>query len=431
MQRLLSFDRAPPLAAPLRFFLTAPLFAALAGILMLAAGPGVLASRWMPAALAATHLITVGFMLQIMTGALIQILPVVAGASLARPLLVARLVHGGLSTGALLLAGAFIFGSGPALVVAAALLASTAVVFVLAAGHALWGVPSTSPTIRGLKLALLGLLGVVLLGGTLALSLAKGWGLNLPRLADLHAGWGLGAWAGVLLVAMAYVVVPMFQLTPAYPARLSWWVPPAVGVPLLVWTGAAVMGSEGVIRLAQAGIALVGMGFATFTLRLQRQRRRARADPTFRYWQGGLWNILAALAMLLFAALRPDLSEWRGWTPLFGILFGLGGFMSLITGMLYKIVPFLAWLHLSNAGQGRISAPSVNKILPEKPLLWQMRAHFGAVALLTAAVLWPEGLVWPAGAAFAVANGWLAVNLFAAARLYRRRMQEITATQES
>ena len=34
--------------------------------------------------------------------------------------------------------------------------------------------------------------------------------------------WWLGGWAGVLLAAMAYVVVPMFQLTPGYPALASW-----------------------------------------------------------------------------------------------------------------------------------------------------------------------------------------------------------------
>jgi hypothetical protein len=85
MQALLSFDQAPPLAAPLRFFLTAPLFAILAALLVLWSGPELFASRWTGAALALTHLITVGFMLQVMLGAMLQILPVVAGANISRP----------------------------------------------------------------------------------------------------------------------------------------------------------------------------------------------------------------------------------------------------------------------------------------------------------------------------------------------------------
>ena len=89
MQALMSFESAPPFAAPIRFFLTAPLFAFLAGLLIVIEGPDIFASRWMPETLAVTHMLTVGFMLQMMFGALIQILPVVAGANLSQPLQVA------------------------------------------------------------------------------------------------------------------------------------------------------------------------------------------------------------------------------------------------------------------------------------------------------------------------------------------------------
>jgi len=88
----MSFESAPPYTAPLRFFLTAPLFAVLAGLLIAFEGPDIFVSRWMPAVLAVTHLLTLGFMLQMMLGALIQILPVVAGANLPRPLLLATIV---------------------------------------------------------------------------------------------------------------------------------------------------------------------------------------------------------------------------------------------------------------------------------------------------------------------------------------------------
>jgi hypothetical protein len=222
---VLSFENAPPFSAPLRFFLTAPLFAVLAGLLLVIEGPVVFASRWTPGALAATHLLTVGFMLQVMLGALIQVLPVVAGADLPRPLALARAVHVGLTGGGLLLVGGFWFGLPWALAGGALLLGLTVFLFLIVMWRALLGVPSTSPSIRGIKFALLGLAVVVGLGLLMALALAEGWPLPLPLLADLHAGWGLAGWAGVLLAAMAYVVVPMFQLTPGYPARPSWWFP--------------------------------------------------------------------------------------------------------------------------------------------------------------------------------------------------------------
>src|SRR5574343_651127 len=195
MQAVMAFENAPPFAAPLRFFLTAPLFAVLAGVLIAYEGSALFASRWTPGALAATHLITVGFMLQVMLGALIQILPVVTGANLRRPLALARIVHGGLSAGALLLASGLYSGRPELLSGAALALGLTVLLFLASTVQALSDVPSTSPTIRGLKLALFGLLGVVGLGILMALALANGWALPLPALTDLHAGWGLGGWA--------------------------------------------------------------------------------------------------------------------------------------------------------------------------------------------------------------------------------------------
>lgn len=425
MQALLSFEKAPPIEAPGRFFLTAPLFAMLAGLLLLVEGPVMFATRWLPATLAATHLITLGFMLQIMLGALIQILPVVAGANLPRPLAIATLVHLGLSAGILALTGGLYFGLPTWLVAAAGLLAATLGGFLLVAGQALLAVPSTSPTIRGLKLALLGLAGVVGLGVLLALGLAWGLPLPLPALTDLHAGWGLGAWAGVLLAAISYVVVPMFQLTPGYPARPSWWFPVLMLGLLLLWSVAVFWSLPGLLRLAQGLVALLGMIFVGLTMRLQKQRRRARSDASYRYWQLALVAVFFALAMLLTAALLPPLVNIGGWTHLFGLLLLVGGFMSFIIGMLYKIVPFLSWQHLQNQTQAKVMAPPMNKILSDLAMERQFKAHAAAFVLLLAAVFFPDWLARPAGLVFMLSNGWLLVNLLGATRNYHRFAADI------
>lgn len=415
--QMLSLDRAPPFAAPLRFFLGAPLFVALAGLLVAFDGGMVFASRWTPAALAATHLITVGGLLQVMLGALIQVLPVVAGASLARPLGLARVVHGGLVLGTLGLAGGFYFARPAALIGGALLLAGAVAAFLVAAAQALAGVPSTSPTIRGVKLALAGLAGTVGLGGLLALGLGNALPLPYGDLADLHAAWGFAAWAGILLAAMAYVVVPMFQLTPGYPARPSWLFPRLIALAVLGWSLALAVGRPELARLAQLLLAGLGLVFCGLTWRLQKQRRRARVDATTRYWQGGLLASSAALGMLAAAALLPPLAALSAWPALFAILLGLGGFFSFIAGMLYKILPFLAWLHLQNAG---VAAPPMNRLLDDAQGLRQARAWFAALGLLLAAALAPRWLALPAGLALAGAALWLERQLFGAWRNYRR-----------
>lgn len=426
MQALLAFENAPPFAAPLRFFLTAPLFGVLAGLLLAFEGADVFASRWMPGALAVTHLITIGFMLQVMLGALIQILPVVAGANLRQPLLIARFVHVGLTAGTLLLVGGFLSGVPVLLSGAAFVLGLTVLLFLVATAAALSGVPSSSPTIRGIKFALFSLSGVVGLGVVMSLALAYGWQLPLHALADLHAGWGLGGWAAVLLAAMAYVVVPMFQLTPGYPARSSWWFPVVMLAMLVVWTVALLADQPLLVRLSQLGTALAGIAFAVLTMRLQAKRRRARPDATYRYWQLGLISSMFALSMLSAAAMWPAAAELEGWTLAFGVLLVAGGFLPFITGMLYKIVPFLSWMHLQNFGQAKVMAPAMNKILAEIGMFRQMLAYAAALVLLLAAVFFPVWLARPAGLAFAVANGWLWWNLFSAAQRYRRHLADIT-----
>lgn len=126
------------------------------------------------------------------------------------------------------------------------------------------------------------------------------------------------------------------------------------------------------------------------------------------------------------AAAWPPLADLPGWSLIFGILLLVGGFMSFIVGMLYKIVPFLAWLHMQNCSSGQTPAPNMNRILPEADMQRQVKAHALAVVLLLAAVAWPEWLARPAGAALALASGWLFYNLLGAVGRYRRHIKENT-----
>lgn len=425
MQALLSFEKAPPFAAPLRFFLTAPLFGMLAGLLLLLDGPAVFASRWAPGAIAATHLITIGFMMQAMLGALIQILPVVAGANVTHPLNLSRALHIGLSGGTLLLAAGFVFGMPDLLTLAAIVLALSLGGFLLIVSFALFRVPPTSPTIRGIKLAMVGLAGVLVLGVVLVIALTRGWSIPLIALTDLHVAWGLGAWGGVLLAAVAYVVVPMFQLTPGYPARPSWIFPWLMLVCLALWSAAVLTTLPGLGQAAQALACLLGIIFSVFTLNLQSKRRRARADATYRYWQLGLCCAIFALIMGLTATVWPGLAERGEWPLLLGVFLLIGGFVSFIAGMFYKIVPFLAWMHLQHLGEGKVAAPAMNKILAETLMQRQMLSHLVAFSALVTAVFVPEWMARPAGLAFMVSNGFLLWNLLGATQRYRQHLAVI------
>ena len=425
----LSFEQAPPVWVPYRFFLTAPLFGLAAGLLLAWVGAEAFASRWTPAALALTHLMVAGFMLQAMCGALLQFIPVATGGNIWRPGLVAGLVHPALVVGVALLATGFLVGPGPWFAAGAGLIVTALSGYVAVAGFALFRAPAKGATIVALRVAVLALVVTYVLGFTLALGLRGVAGVALTEVTHVHAAWGLGGWALLLLSGVSYYVVPMFQLTPAYPAWLGRLLPWGLLAVLLLWAAQLSGHAQGwQWWVLLSGLLLAGT-FAVVTLRLQAQRRRRVPDVTLTFFRGGMASLLA-VALALAAAIAvppaptfsaaPGLMAFAAAPPFavaIGILTFVGLFVSVITGMLYKIVPFLNWLHLQRLGGLTLLPPNMKQMIPERAMVWQMRLHFAALAALLAAVAWPP-LTSVAGLLFAASCAWLEWNLLSGVRVY-------------
>ena len=425
MQELLSFDEGPPISAPLRYFLTAPLFAMGAGFLMLWSGPDIFASRWTQQVLAFTHLITVGFMLQVMLGAMQQLLPVMAGANIHRPRLVATVVHATITLGAILLVLAFLTSLPMLFGGAVVTLAVGVVMFVGAALHALHGASAASTVTRGLHLALFGLF--ITVGVGLMNAFALGWPIELAlqQWTNVHLAWGFVGWGSALLGVVSFVAVPMFQQTARYPLWFNRGFPAAAIAIVALWTLTELTGYSRSAAVLAIGVVLVAASFAWMTLKLLYGSKRPKPDAIQRLWRFAMVNALLACALWLLAQASDTVAQWQGWPLLFGAVLLFGGFMSVILGMLYKIVPFLVWLHLQNLGHGRLMAPNVKKVVSEKHIRRQALAHGVAFGLLLLAVVQPAWFVYPAGLAMVIANGWLLRNLMSAVAVYRSHLARI------
>jgi hypothetical protein len=263
-----------------------------------------------------------------------------------------------------------------------------------------------------------------------ALTASLGWSLDVPlmELTDIHLVWGFVGWGAVLLAAVAYVVVPMFQITPAYPGGFERWFSIAVLAMVGAWSVVEYFSLSVASFLLGLVVVIIVATFAVVTLKLQRGSKRARFDANQHCWRVAMLSALAAGGVWLLAMRVPAFGEWTGWPLLCGVLLLFGGFMTVIVGMLYKIVPFLIWLHLQNAGARRVLAPNMKKIIAERDMDRQVRAHFLACALALAAVFWPAGFVYPAGLALVLANGWLMRNLWSGVSVYRAHLQKIGAS---
>ena len=414
----LSFEQAPPFSQPLRFFLTAPLFLlAAAGLLVWA--PEALASRWTPQALALTHALTLGFLAMSMLGALTQMLPVVAGASLPAPRLVSGFSHAALVGGTVALMTAFLTARPAAFAIAVMLLGGGFAGFLAAATLSLARAVA-SATVGGMRLALASLGVTVLLGLALALMRAGVWTPPAVEAAmTAHVTFGLLGWVLLLVIGVAWQVVPMFQITPPYPPWLSRRLAATLFALLLLHASAPMLPAV-VARLVDAGLAGGILLFAFATLRLLARRRRKLPDATHDYWRLGMASLIACVLVWLVAQIRPAWADGDAYPLMLGVLF-IGGFaVSVVNGMLYKIVPFLAWFHLQAQLQARAgSIPTMKDMIAERSTRAQFRMHLGACALLVAGLFWPQ-LVRVAGMMLALSASLLWINLLSAARRFSR-----------
>ena len=426
MQPGLSFEQAPPISVPFRFFLTAPLFGMAAGLLLLWRGPEAFTSRWTSVALALTHLLAVGFMLQAMCGALLQMLPVAAGANIWQPRRVTQLTHAGLTIGTLLLVAGFLSEMAWLFRIAVPFMTISLGAFALIVLIALFRTPAKGPTIISLRIAVFGLVVTIALGAVLASGF--GWQLALPltEITHVHAAWGLGGWSMLLVAGVAYLVVPMFQLTPPYPAWFTRSFSVTLFFLLAAWsfTWLPLQRPDGLQVALACAAALLAMVFAVVTLRLQSQRRRKVTEPTLLFWRLAMSVLVVATVAVVLQQLNPGAEDYAGAPFLLGVLLMVGVFMPVISGMLYKIMPFLNWMHLQKIGKPGLVVPNMRQMISEPRMMMQFKLHLVALVLLLGAVPLPW-LVYPGGVALIASCTWLEWNLIVATRNFARFSREL------
>ncbi len=415
-----SFEQAPPISVPMRFFLTASVFGVLAGLVLLWAGPDALVSRWAPPTLAIVHLMTVGVMLQVMCGALLQFIPVATGGNIWRPAWIANIVHPMSILAALVLVAGFLTSNAVLLEVGASLFVVAIGIYGLAVGFAVFRTPAKNPTVVALRLAIVGLAATVVSGTVLAETLQGRTRLSARQLVGVHAQWGLIGWALMLLMGVSFFVVPMLQMTRPYPKRLQQSVPPvlfgllALGTAQLGWHAPRLWRS-----LELAAVVLGAAAYALTTLWLQQRRQRKSRDPT---------SLLFSVAMIciLLAGVSWALLWW--WGPSaqtapaalwIGALVLQGVFGSVLCGMLYKIAPFATWMRLQRLDLTMATRLNTRTLLPEGQITLQWRLHGLALLVLLGATVVPD-LTRPAAVLLIASYACLGWNLITVVRGYLR-----------
>jgi len=417
----LSLSQSPPLSVPLRFFLTAPLFIIAAGLVLLIYGAEAFSSRWHPALLAATHFLTLGFLAMVMMGALQQLTPVLMGAQISRPVFFSTLTHLLLVAGTLALTTGWLFFQPFLFTLAAILLGLSIVVFILVLLFALAKARSGFATVYSTRVALLAFAITMMLGVYLALGYA---GINvtrLPGMTNLHMTWGLLGWVSLLIMGVAYQVIPMFQITPDYPKLMMRWLVIVMFIFLAGWSviNAANPSVASGVNIFSVLLAASLLGFALVTILLLLQRRRKVADVTQNFWLLSIASLLVALFSWLLS-----LFELHQRLDFFYVVLMILGFATTaVSGMLYKIFPFLIWLHLNTHAQGKdrtkIRIPNMKQVIADNKARWHFRIHSLMLALASLAVFLPEYFLRPAALLLIFTAVLMWHNLYSALQLYK------------
>ena len=404
----LSLQQNPPFSVPARFFITAPLFGIGAALVFLFYGSGMLVSRWSPGMLAATHALVLGFFATVMLGALQQILPVVVGVSIRHPKRVAGIVHLLWVTGITLLIGAFLWPANNLFYIAVIVLGSAIVIFVGTILMSLQRAPTHSEATPGIKLAVSSLFITLVLGVVLIFGHTGVIPLFRPGLTNLHMSWGLIGWIAMLVMSIAWQVVPMFQITPPYPKWLRKKAASFFLILLLAKSLISFVSDSPVLSLLDLTVdILIAAGllvFALSTLHLQRQTRRKVYDNHRYFWRLSMINLI--IVVILWA-----LAEISG-NPLFGLLAGvlflMGFAMSVVTGMLLKIIAFLVWLHLQKVREeaGK-SLRHIIKVPKMKEVISSRSSNSLIVILMFAQAAMLMALLSPQHFSIAAALCWL------------------------
>lgn len=432
MRADLSLQQAPPFSVPARFLVSAPLFGLLAALVLLWHGPEMISHRWSPEVLAVTHFLTLGFLAMSMLGAMLQLMPVLMGMVIPRAVLFSSIIHTPLFIGILCLGLAWLLQINQLFIIAIVLLGFSFSIFMVLAADRLLRSASRHVTRSMMLLALLALFITTCLG----IYLAMGHGMQtIPlerQLTDLHLSWGLLGWVLLLITAVAYQVVPMFQITDEYPAIHQRWLGWLIFIALLALSLTYLWPLE-IIRNVSA-IVLVGclLTFALSTLWLLQKRRRLLADTTMRFWQ------LSMICLLLITSIWGLTTIMNVELPVFllGLLTIHGFAMTTINGMMYKIIPFIIWLHLSAHNKNlrdrgerssQVKVPHMRQIIPEAAALWQFRFHLLSLVLLVSATLRPIWFFYPAALLFAAAQAFLLFNLLRSVHFYNKKLTELSA----
>ncbi len=384
-----------------------------------------------PATLLLVHLVALGWLSLLMSGALLQFVPVLV----ARPLFSERLplpalfclVLGliALLCGFRQLGGEIAPGL-PFLPAAAVLLGSGLALILWDLVATVWPARPLPLPARFVAVGLASVAATTILGIIFALVLSGMTSVNhLVQLTaagvPIHAIAGLGGWLTFSAIGVSYRLLAMFTLAPDLdgpsPRATFWLGTVALALAVLGGTAAACLGFDtrpALVATAACGIAALAF-YGFDVVMLFRTRKRRTLELNTRMAVAALVSLAAAAVLIVVSGLAGRLPQQAGaiaFLTAFGWLTGLG------LAKLYKIVAFLTWLECYGPVMGKRPTPRVQDLVAEARAAKWFWLYFAAVWIATICLMTDAAFAFRGAAgAMTVATLGIVVELLRARRL--------------
>ena len=411
----LSTDQAPPISVPLRFFLTAPLFGILAGILMLMSDTTSLISRYSIDSIVITHTITIGFFSFVMFGALTQMLPVLAGAKIYKVKRVTEIAHILITFGLIMMVIGLFENSTLYTTFAFISLGSGFLMMITFILLAIKGIENITATVRAMATSMFFAFIIVIMG----MFLLYAYITNLHSefhfiVANVHSVMAIFGFAGILIIGVSFQVLPMFYVAPHFKNFCKSYVVYLISFGLILWLVLNLF-VEKYALIGKFVIALFFLAFATTVWKKLNDRKRPISDVTIWYWRTSSIFLALGTFVWIFDEFFKD-----EYIVMVAILIGGGFIFSILIGMLYKIIPFLVWFHLN--AKGYMSIPTITQMIDKR--LAKVQFGFFIFALIGFLFSFYSAYFFELSVvSFIISMIVLEYNIFTPVRLYIRTLK--------
>ncbi|MCK6613702.1 MAG: hypothetical protein L6Q47_05650 [Ignavibacteriaceae bacterium] len=378
-----SSSYSPPFKVVSKYFITAIGSFVFLALVMLLHYDVLTGHHFQPKVLALNHVAALGWISMIIFGAMFQLVPVVLEARLYSTRL-AEVQYWIYTAGTAGLVYCFWeFETGWLLILSALLLNLAVLIFAFNIYMTMKPVPRLNMTGRYLASGVIWLSVTALLGLLLSINLGSPFlSFDHLRWLNLHAHLGFAGWITFVVMGVSYKLIPMFTLSHDFSSRFESPVFWCMNAGLL---GIMLTGHTEKNIFFYASSLLIAAAVVLFLIQIShifKHRVRRHLDTGIKYSAQAYLMMGLTMILGLFVAF-VDSENISNLTLAYGVMILFGYISLLISGQMYKIVPFLVWYDKYSSKVGKEPVPLLKEMINEKTAELQLMillvSSFGAV----------------------------------------------------